>query len=76
MNFTPRSVAMGNSMTKAYKLHVKFESGGEKTPTEPMTMFQNRKGDIFLSAGHLRWSTEGKDRRQVPGDCISASRKF
>ena len=29
MNFTPRSVAMGNSMTKAYKLHVKFESGGK-----------------------------------------------
>ena len=27
MNFTPRSVAMGNSMNKAYKLHVKFESG-------------------------------------------------
>ena len=30
MNFTPRSVAMGNSMTKAYKLHVKFESGRMK----------------------------------------------
>ena len=27
MNFTPRSVAMGNAVTKAYKLHVKFESG-------------------------------------------------
>ena len=27
MNFTPRSVAMGNAVTKAYKLHVRFESG-------------------------------------------------
>ena len=48
MNFTPRSMAMGNSMNKAYKLHVKFESGGKKYAQN----FQcfNRKGDIFLSA--------------------------
>ena len=67
MNFTPRSVAMGNSMNKAYKLHVKFESGRKKYPQN----FQcfNRKGDIFLSAWHIRWSAEGKDRGRVCGNC-------
>ena len=81
MNFTPRSVAMGNSMTKAYKLHVKFESGGTKCKIQrvernshPKLQCQcfNRKGDIFLSAWHIRWPAEGKDRSQVSGKIASS----
>lgn len=46
MNFTPRSVAMGNSMTKAYKLHVKFESGKETFSCLPDTSVGQLKGQI------------------------------
>jgi len=46
MNFTPRSVAMGNSMTKAYKLHVKFESGKETFSCLPDTSVGQLKGKI------------------------------
>jgi len=46
MNFTPRSVAMGNSMNKAYKLHVKFESGKETFSCLPDTSVGQLKGKI------------------------------
>ena len=49
MNFTPRSVAMGNSMTKAYKLHVKFESGGKKNPTKLMSIVHVSTGKETFS---------------------------
>jgi len=46
MNFTPRSVAMGNAVTKAYKLHVKFESGKETFSCLPDTSVGQLKDKI------------------------------
>ena len=46
MNFTPRSVAMGNAVTKAYKLHVKFESGKETFSCLPDTSVGQLKAKI------------------------------
>ena len=57
MNFTPRSVAMGNSMTKAYKLHVKFESGGKKSKClSQVEMSKNKTHNVNLSTGKETFS--------------------
>ena len=55
MNFTPRSVAMGNSMTKDYKLHVKFESGerrGTINGTKLTPMLQQERRHFLACPTH------------------------
>ena len=56
MNFTPRSVAMGNSMTKAYKLHVKFESGGKKYEIQRVERNTQNKTHVNDSTGKETFS--------------------